>query len=190
MKKLIMTLGLIVSIEAICQTTNSSNSSSKETSITSVSTDDVSSRSSITRSKGSYAFDAKYDKKKYEGVKELLLDQLGTSYLQVNGKTHTWSKEVNGKEFFSCSLTNRELHLNLNLMVSSYDFADQIEELGDDLRDLIQMHEPHSHTPHTPATPHNPNSTDPQLIDNEIRQAELALERAQENLARLKKKKN
>lgn len=193
MKKLLMTLGLIVSVGAVCQSPSSSSSSTKETYTTSVSTDDVNSESSITRSSGSYDFDARFDKKKYESVKELIIDELGTSHLQVKGKTHTWVKEKNGREFFSCRLTNNDLHLNLNLKVADDEFSDMIDALGEDLRFLIQKHDSNKWTPSTPSTPqppNNPNSIDPQMVQNELRQAELELDRTQKRVDMLRKKKN
>ncbi|MFK7951516.1 MAG: hypothetical protein AB8B73_01620 [Ekhidna sp.] len=190
MKKVLIICSLIVSVAAFSQASSSSVSRSRETSTTTVSTDDVNSRSSITRSSESYDFDAKFDKKKYEEVKELIIDQLGTNNLQVKGKTYFWNQEKSGREYFSCKLTNNELNLTLNLEVASSGFADDIDELGGDLRDVIQKHKAHTWTPMTPATPQNPNSTDPQLIENELAQAELELELARKRVERLKKKKD
>lgn len=192
MQRILITLGLIVSIGAIAQT----SSSSKETSKTRSSFNSTSAESSITRSKESYRFDAAYDKEKNEAVRELLTDRLGTSYLEVRGGTYEWAKERSGKEFFSCVLRDKQLHLSLNREMASDDFYDLIDELGDDLRDLIQGHTPLTWTPRTPktpmtpSTPSNPNSADPQLYEDELRQAERELARAQRNLERLKKKKN
>lgn len=187
MQKLLITLGLIVSIGAIAQTT----SSSKETSKTKSSFSSTNSESSITRSKESYQFDAEYSKEKNEAVLELLLDRLGTSYLEVRGRVHNWAKEKGGKEFFSCRLEEGEVRLRLDKQTASDDFYDLIDELGDDLRDLVQAQKPNTWAPLTPMTPQppsNPNSADPQSYQEQLRQAERELARAQRNLEQLKKK--
>lgn len=188
MKKVLIICSLIVSGVVFSQASSSSVSRSRETSTTTVSTDDTNSRSSITRSSESYDFDAKFDKKKYEEVKDLLIEQLGTNNLQVRGKIYTWNKEKSGKEYFSCKLTSNELNLTLNLEVTGSGFADDIDELGDDLRDVIQKHKANAWTPTPPSTPYNPNSRDPQL--DELAQAELELELARKRVEKLKKKKD
>ena len=185
MKNSLFILGLCVCIVSLAQT-----SSSRKTFKTKSSSDGTSSESSITRSEEFYEFEARYDREKNEAVKELLLDRLGSSYLEVRGKTYEWTKEKGGREFFSCLLENKEVYLRLNTEVASDDFYDLIDELGDDLRDLVQAHKPYSWAPMTPMTPQppNPNSTDPQLYEEQLRQAERELARAQRNLERLKKK--
>lgn len=188
MKNSLITLCLVAVLAAYGQTTTSSKST------VSVSTDDINSRSSITRSKGSYEFDASFDKDKYEAVRDLLVDDLGTDNLEVKGKTYHWSRKKGDREFFTCKLETRELQLSLNTEVASYAFEDQIDALGDDLRDLIQKHEKMAWmkpTPPTPPTPpQNPNSQDPQLVRDELKQAEMELERARRRVERLKKKQN
>ncbi|MEO9870034.1 hypothetical protein [Ekhidna sp.] len=191
MKKLLMILGLIASVAIVAQTT----SESKETSRTTSSSNSISSESSITHSSKSYMFDARFDKRKNSQLRAILIDRLGSDDLRKQGDIYEWSKESKGRIFFSCRLSDRRLNLNLNREVASDDFYDLIDELGDDLRDIVQSHTPHTWAPFTPEPPSqpqppsNPNSTDPQLIDQELREAERELARAQRNVERLKKKK-
>lgn len=191
MKKLLITFTLIASVVVAAQTT----SSSKETSRTTSSVGNMNSESSITRSGDSYKFDAQFNKDKGEKVRALLMDRLGTSYLRKRGNTYEWERENGGDVFFSCRLTDQRLNFSLNRGVASYEFYDLIDEMGDDLRDIIQGHKPHTFTPHTPSQPTppqppaNPNSTDPQTRDQELKEAERELLRAQQRVERLKKKK-
>ncbi|MEO9483789.1 MAG: hypothetical protein ABJG47_10105 [Ekhidna sp.] len=188
MKKLTMTLALIAAIGAFAQSTSSSKSTSRTT--TSGST--ISSESSITRSSDSYQFEARFDEDKHSEVRRILQERLSPSYLTDVGSAYEWEREVGGRTYFNCRLTENKLRLSLNLELSSDDFYDLIDELGDDLRDIIQKHETQTWTPMIPSSPSppaNPNSTDPQLLDQELREAERELARAQRNVERLRKKK-
>ncbi len=160
-------------------------SKSRETSRTS-SSNGVSSESSITRSDDSYKFDARFNADKYEEIEDLLVKQLGTNY-QTTGSAFEWKEEVNGKSYFKCRLTATTLRFSLDRELSSLDFYSEIDELGDDLKGIIQKHAPCEPVPPTPPTPPNPNGSDPQ---EELRKAEMELLRAQERLDRLKKKGN
>lgn len=186
MRKLVLTIGLLVTLGAVAQTT----SSSKETSRTTTSGKGISAETSVTRSSGTYKFEAKFKKEKYEAVKELIIDRLESSNLEVNGNSYRWGKKNSEMEYFICELSGRELYLSLDREVASDDFYELIDELGDELRILIQNHTSLTWTPSTPQSPSNPNSTDPQLVMNELRQAELELERARRNVERLKKKQD
>lgn len=185
MRKLFILFVLTSGFWACAQTT----SSSKETSRTSTSSNKTSSESSITRSGNSYQFDARFDEDKFDNIQRLLQNRLSPNYLSKKGRAYEWEREVGGRIYFSCKLTSNELHLNLNREVSSDDFFDLIDELGDDLRDVIQTHTSHEWSPQTPTpprTPANPNSIDPQ---QELRDAERELARAKRKVERLKKSK-
>lgn len=187
MRKLLITLGLIVSIGAEAQTT--STTSTKESSRTTSSVDGISNESSVTRSTEYYKFDARYEETKNEAVRDLLIDRLGTNYLIVHDDTFLWKRGTGSIGFFSCLLSGNQLRLSLNRSVASEDFYDLVNELGKDLTKLVQKHQSHKFTMKDAGEASNPNSLDPQRFSQDLREAEQEFERARQNLERLRKKK-
>lgn len=184
MRNSLITLGLIVFFNTAAQTT-----STKESSRTTSSVDGVSNESSVTRSTEYYKFDARYQEIKNEVVRDLLTDRLGTSYLTVHDDTFLWKRGKGSTGFFSCLLSENELHLKLNRSMASEDFYDLVNELGDDLTRLIQTHQSPQFTMIDAGSVYNPNSQDPQLLTQELVEAEREFERAKRNLERVQQKK-
>jgi len=124
---------------------------------------------SISISDDSYRFKASYDKSKNEGVKAILLDELGEKNLTVTGNTYLWSDRQNGDERFKCKLTKGNLRIYLDKEAASKGFTEKIKKLGVDLKYYISG---------TSAKKENEKAVD---------KAKLELERAERELARAKR---
>lgn len=97
----------------------------------------TSSSISISVSDNSYKFRARYHKSKTEGIKSILLKQLGENNLQINGHTYLWSDSQDGDEVFECKLVKGHLRMHLETKMVSKEFFDKINKLGDDLEYYI-----------------------------------------------------
>ncbi|MBC2843785.1 hypothetical protein [Winogradskyella flava] len=117
---------------------NSKTSTSKSYAIE-IDTDDEEHNSSvsISISDDSYKFKASYHKSKNNGVKTILLNQLGKSNLNVNGNTYLWSNNQSGNEVFECKLTNGRLRMYVDTEVASKSFVEKINKLGNNLKYYI-----------------------------------------------------
>jgi len=149
-------------------TTSSSSSSSYSIEVD-TDNDKHNSSVSISISDDSYKFRASYNKSKNEGVKAMLLDQLGKKNLTQNGNTYLWANSQSGDEVFECKLTKGHLRMYVDTEVASKDFIEKINKLGNKLKYYI-------------------SGTDPKK--EEVRNAERAkreIEKAERELARAKR---
>jgi len=92
---------------------------------------------SISVSDNSYKFRASYHKTKNEGVKAMLLDQLGKGNLTISGSTYLWSESQGGDTIFECKLTKGRLRMYVDTEVESSGFVEKINTLGNDLKYFI-----------------------------------------------------
>lgn len=152
------------------KTTSSSTSYSIE-----IDTDDDQHNSSvsISISDDSYKFRASYHKSKNEGVKAMLLDQLGKENLSINGNTYLWADSQSGDEIFECKLTKGQLRMHVDTEVASKGFIEKINKLGNSLKYFISGTDPKKEEERTAAK-----------AKREIERAERELARAKRELAR------
>ena len=104
-----------------------------------VDTDDEQHNSSvsISISDDSYKLRASYQKSKNEGVKAMLLNQLGKDNLRISGNTYLWTNSKNGDEIFECKLTKGHLRMYVDTEVAPKGFIEKINKLGKDLKYYI-----------------------------------------------------
>ena len=91
---------------------------------------------SISVSDDSYKFRAQYHKSKNNGVKTILLEQLGENNLKVNGNTYLW-RDTNSDDVFECKLSKGQLRIYVDIEAVSKDFVDDIKSLGEHLKEYI-----------------------------------------------------
>jgi hypothetical protein len=108
--------------------------------------DEHNSSVSISISDDTYKFRGSYHKSKNEGVKAILLDQLGENNLTKNGHTYLWSENKNGDEVFECKLTKGHLRMYLDTDVASKGFTEKVKKLGNDLKYFISGTDPEKET--------------------------------------------
>ncbi len=168
----IVNIALFCTISANAQTTPEPPTPPKTTSSTSYSVsiendDDETHNSSVSTSISDdrYKFRANYHKSKNEGVKAILMDQLGKRNLKINGTTYLWTDGQSGDEVFECKLTKGHLRIYLDTDVASEAFTEKIHALGKDLKNYI-------------------SGTD---AKKESERAQRELERAEKELARAKR---
>jgi hypothetical protein len=89
---------------------------------------------SISQSDDAYKLKASYHKSKNNGVKKLLLEQLGKNGLKIDGNTYLWSDSKNGNEVFECKLTNGRLRIYLDLDYTSDAFLEKVKAMGQELK--------------------------------------------------------
>ena len=92
---------------------------------------------SISISDEDYKFKARYHQSKNEGVKAILIEELGKSNLKVNGNTYLWANGDYGNDVFECKLTKGQLKIYLDTNVASESFFNKIKTLGDELKYYI-----------------------------------------------------
>jgi hypothetical protein len=97
---------------------------------------------SISISDDSYKFRASYHKSKNEGVKTMLLNQLGKENLSINGNTYLWTDSQSGNEVFECKLTKGHLRMFVDTEIASKGFIEKINKLGNDLKYFISGTDP------------------------------------------------
>jgi len=155
-------------IPDVSVTTSSTSTSS--TSINSDSHDSSHSSSiSISHSNDSYKFKARYHSSKNNGVKEMLISELGRKNLKIKGNTLTWLQSKNGEEFFECKLSKGRLYIDLDTNNASTSFSEKIKTLGLDLKYYIS------------------NSNKEEDQSRKLHEAEKNLEHAKKNLEKAKR---
>jgi ABC-type uncharacterized transport system involved in gliding motility auxiliary subunit len=97
---------------------------------------------SISVSGDSYKFKANYHKSKNQGVKAILLNQLGKENLTINGNTYLWTESQRGNDVFECKLTKGHLRMYVDTDVVSKGFVGEINKLGNDLKYFISGTDP------------------------------------------------
>ncbi|WP_299112148.1 hypothetical protein [uncultured Winogradskyella sp.] len=117
--------------------TSSSSSTSSYSIEVDTDNDQHNSSVSISISDDSYKFRASYHKSKNEGVKTMLLDQLGKGNLSIKGNTYLWSDSQNGDAVFECKLTKGHLRIYVDTEAASKGFTEKINKLGQDLKYFI-----------------------------------------------------
>ncbi len=117
--------------------TTSSSSTSHSISVDNDDDQKHSSSVSISVSDDSYKFRASYHKSKNEGVKAMLLNQLGKENLTINGNTYLWTDSQRGNDVFECKLTKGHLRMYVDTDVVSNGFMEKINKLGNDLKYFI-----------------------------------------------------
>ena len=150
-------------------------SSSTSTYAVEVNTDDnhYNSSVSISVSDDSYKFRASYHKSKNDGVKAMLLDQLGKDNLKVKGNTYVWIDSQSGGDVFECKLTNGHLKMFVDTEATSKIFADKMNTLGTKLKYYISGSD---------AKKEEAKTTE--RAKRELERAERELERAKREMAR------
>lgn len=118
-------------------TTNYSSSSSSHSIIVEDDNNDQNSSVSISISDDSYKFRARYDSVKNEGVKAILLKQLGNNQLKISGNSYLWTNEKGGEDIFECKLNKGNLKIFVDKASVSDSFYNKIVELGKDLKYYI-----------------------------------------------------
>jgi len=101
--------------------------------------DDQTSNSSvsISISNDTYKFRASFHKSKNNGVKTMLIEDLGKTNLKVNGNTYLWSDSKSGDEVFECKLTKGHLRMYLDTELASQGFLNKVQNLGNNLKYYI-----------------------------------------------------
>ncbi len=122
-------------------TSSSSYTSSSISHSTSYSSDNKKRRSSsssisINNTSDMYKFRARYAKELTTELKEILNDELGVKNKKEEGII-TWSKVKNGEKAFYCKLAKGSLKIYVDKELVSDDFAEKIEMLGQELRNVI-----------------------------------------------------
>lgn len=131
---------------------------------------------SISISDDSYKFKASYHKSKNDGVKAMLLDQLGKENLKVNGNTYLWSNSENGDDVFECKLTKGHLRMYVDTEIASKGFIDKINTLGNDLKYYISG-----------TSKEKEEAKKLERAKRDMERAQRELERAQRDLERAKR---
>ncbi|GAB5563457.1 MAG: hypothetical protein Wins2KO_05200 [Winogradskyella sp.] len=122
------------------QTPNPPQTSSSETRSVATSKNmegNSSSSISVATTNESYKFRARYNKSKTEGVKTMLLENLGKDNLKVTGSTFTWTVKSTGGEVFKCRLSKGQLRIFVDKLEASEDFVNKISELGNDIKHYV-----------------------------------------------------
>lgn len=140
--------------------------------------DDETSNSSvsISISDDAYKFRASFHKSKTEGVKSMLVNQLGKTNLKVNGNTYIWSDSKNGDDVFESKLTRGHLRMYLDTEVSSKEFLEKINTLGNDLKYYISGTDPKKE-----------KAKKAERAQRDLERAQRDLERAKRDLERAKR---
>jgi len=164
--------------------TNSSSSSTSSYSME-VDTDDEKQNSSvsISISNASYKFRASYHKSKNQGVKVMLLNELGKSNLTVKGNTYLWSDSKDADEIFECKLTKGHLKMYLDTEVASKAFVEKINALGKKLKYYISG----SDAKKEEAKSAERAKRDLERAEREVAKAKRELERAEREVKRATK---
>ena len=92
---------------------------------------------SVSNSDDTYKFRARYDNSKNEGIKALVLKQLGKDNLLISGKTYLWTIEKDNNKTFECKLNKGNIKIFVNKNKVSHSFQNKIIELGKDLKNYI-----------------------------------------------------
>lgn len=139
--------------------------------------DDETSNSSvsISISDDTYKFRASFHNSKNDGVKIMLLKQLGKSNLKVNGNTYLWSDSQSGDDVFECKFTKGHLRMYVDTEVTSKGFFDKIQNLGNDLKYYISGTDRKKE-----------EAKKAERAQRELEKAQRELERAQRELDRVK----
>jgi hypothetical protein len=166
--------------------TNSSSSSAASYSVE-IDTDDNqehNSSVSISISDDSYKFRARYDKSKNEGVKAMLLEQLGKRNLTENGNTSLWRDDQNGNTIFEYKLTKGHLRMYIDTDLVSHGYSEKINNLGNDLRYFISGDDPNKKE----AKAASSAKRELELAEKELARAKRELARAEGEAKRLARK--
>ena len=91
---------------------------------------------SISVSDDEYKFRARFHQSKNNGVKAILMEQLGKNNLNINGSTFIWTNNK-GNDIFECKLTNGRLRIYLDTEEASNKFIEDIKTLGNTLKQYI-----------------------------------------------------
>ncbi|QNK76748.1 hypothetical protein H7F37_11515 [Winogradskyella sp. PAMC22761] len=92
---------------------------------------------SVSNSDDTYKFRARYDNSKNEGIKALVLKQLGKDNLLISGKTYLWTIEKDNNKTFECKLNKGNIKIFVNKNKVSHSFQNKIIKLGKDLKNYI-----------------------------------------------------
>ncbi len=156
--------------------TTSSSSSSHSISVDNDDDQEHSSSVSISVSDDSYKFRASYHKSKNEGVKAMLLNQLGKENLTIKGNTYLWTGDQSGNEVFECKLTKGHLRMYVDTEAVSNGFMEKINKLGNDLKYFISGTDPKKE-----------EAKNAEHAKRELERAEIELERAKRELERVER---
>ncbi|WP_179317104.1 hypothetical protein [Winogradskyella undariae] len=122
---------------------------------------------SVSNSDDTYKFRARYDNSKNEGIKALVLKQLGKDNLLISGKTYLWTIEKDNNKTFECKLNKGNIKIFVNKNKVSHSFQNKIIELGKDLKNYISG-----------------TDTDKEEAKQNLEKAKRELEKAQQELER------
>lgn len=89
---------------------------------------------SISKSDDDYRFKARFHKSRYEALKNLLIEELGTKDLKKDGTSFSWNAKGDS---FTCDLSKTKLRMYLDYNSSNSAFINKIEELGNQLKYAI-----------------------------------------------------
>lgn len=124
---------------------------------------------SISHTDEDYSIKARFDKARYNNVKQYLLKTLGNDGLTTKGNTMFWS---HGSDAFECKLSNTNLRLHMDFNGTSETFAERIKALGKNLKYAISGGDPED---------------DIKRAEEELEKAKRELEEAKEKLNSVKK---
>lgn len=126
-------------------------------------TSSYSSSISVSQTDEDYKIKAKFNKARFNDVKDYLVKQLGKDGLKVNGNTYSWS---HGSDAFECKLTKTSLRLHMDFDATSKTYADHVKSIGKTIKYVISGGDP----------------------EDEITKAQEELEEAQRDLERARAK--
>lgn len=149
----------------------------------------VDSHSSTNRSKTSLTFTADFKAIKQSSIKRLLLNRLDDGDLKRAGDTYRWRRATGGAAYFSCSLSEGRLRLNVDRTVAPVRFYNRIDTLCSDLVEVIASHEEHfSQAYGAQSRGTSKTSTTTSNAEEELQRALRELDAAREKVERLGKK--
>lgn len=139
-------------------------------------TDDASDNSSvyIKRNDNVYKFNAKFDERKTNAIKDLLLSKLNKRELTIDGDTYLWKRMNDGEEVFRCKLTDGRLKIFVDKEYVSQKFNDMIDAFGVVLKDAISGEDS--------------EKENMERAKRDLEKAERDLERAKRDLEKAKRK--
>ncbi len=151
----------------------------------------VDSHSSTNRSKTSLTFTSDFRTAKQASIKSLLLNRLDEGDLKQAGDTYRWRRETGGATYFTCSLSEGLLRLNVDRTVAPVSFYNRIDDLCSDLVEVISSHEQHfSQAYGAPARGTSKTTITTSNAEVELQRALRELDAAREKVERLGKKVN
>jgi len=149
----------------------------------------VDSHSSTNRSKTSLTFTADFKADKQASIKRLLLNRLDDGDLKRDGGTYRWRRATGGAAYFTCSLSEGRLRLNVDRTVAPVRFYNRIDELCNDLVEVIASHEQHFSLAYgAPSRGTSKTTITTSNAEVELQRALRELDAAREKVERLGKK--